>query len=63
MFGLKGIKLMLDEMRGTPLAAYMQVASCVPSAGAEFETTGASIGPEEVAEAYTWGRMLLPSVR
>ncbi|MRN52038.1 amidohydrolase family protein [Paenibacillus sp. LC-T2] len=55
VFGLKGIKLMLDEMRGTPLAAYMQVASCVPSAGAEFETTGASIGPAEVAEAYTWG--------
>jgi len=55
VFGLKGIRLMLDEMRGTPLAAYMQVASCVPAAGAEFETTGASIGPEEVAEAFTWG--------
>lgn len=55
VFGLKGIKLMLDEMRGTPLAAYMQVASCVPAAGPEFETTGASIGPEEVAEAFTWG--------
>ncbi|WP_340021939.1 adenine deaminase C-terminal domain-containing protein [Paenibacillus sp. FSL K6-1096] len=55
VFGLKGVKLMLEEMRGTPLAAYMQVASCVPSAGPEFETTGASIGPEEVAEAYTWG--------
>ncbi|KUP25200.1 adenine deaminase C-terminal domain-containing protein [Paenibacillus sp. DMB5] len=55
VFGLKGIKLMLDEMRGTPLAAYMQVASCVPSAGAEFETTGASLGPAEVAEAFTWG--------
>ncbi|KWX70307.1 adenosine deaminase [Paenibacillus riograndensis] len=55
VFGLKGIRLMLEEMRGTPLAAYMQVASCVPSAGPEFETTGASIGPEEVAEAYTWG--------
>lgn len=55
VFGLKGIKLMLDEMRGTPLAAYMQVASCVPAAGEEFETTGASIGPEEVAEAFTWG--------
>ncbi|MBT2289734.1 adenine deaminase [Paenibacillus albidus] len=55
VFGLKGIKLMLDEMRGTPLAAYMQVASCVPAAGADIETTGASIGPAEVAEAYTWG--------
>ncbi|WP_150273075.1 adenine deaminase [Paenibacillus tepidiphilus] len=55
VFGLKGIRLMLEEMRGTPLAAYMQVASCVPSAGPDIETTGASIGPEEVAEAYTWG--------
>ncbi|WP_410514003.1 adenine deaminase C-terminal domain-containing protein [Paenibacillus sp. BR2-3] len=55
VFGLKGIRLMLEEMRGTPLAAYMQVASCVPSTGPEFETTGAAIGPEEVAEAYTWG--------
>ncbi|SET91875.1 adenine deaminase [Paenibacillus sp. NFR01] len=55
VFGLKGIRLMLDEMRGTPLAAYMQVASCVPSAGPEFETTGAALGPEEVAEAFTWG--------
>ncbi|WP_379132828.1 adenine deaminase [Paenibacillus sp. sgz500958] len=55
VFGLKGIRLMLDELRGTPLAGYMQVASCVPAAGAEFETTGASIGPEEVAEAFTWG--------
>ncbi|AIQ62995.1 adenine deaminase [Paenibacillus stellifer] len=55
VFGLKGIKLMLEEMRQTPLAAYMQVASCVPSAGPEFETTGASIGPKEVAEAFTWG--------
>ncbi|MNI30042.1 Adenine deaminase [compost metagenome] len=33
----------------------MQVASCVPSAGAEFETTGAALGPAEIAEAYTWG--------
>lgn len=56
VFGLKGIQLMLDEMRGTPLAAYMQVASCVPATGAEFETTGASMGPEEVAEAFTWGK-------
>ncbi|NJJ39647.1 adenine deaminase [Paenibacillus apii] len=55
VFGLKGIRLMLDEMRTTPLAAYMQVASCVPSAGPEFETTGAAIGPKEVAEAFTWG--------
>lgn len=55
IFGLKGIRLMLEELRGTPLAGYMQVASCVPAAGPEFETTGAAIGPAEVAEAFTWG--------
>lgn len=55
VFGLKGIRLMLEELRGTPLAGYMQVASCVPSAGPHIETTGAAIGPEEVAEAFTWG--------
>ncbi|MCE5168874.1 amidohydrolase family protein [Paenibacillus profundus] len=55
VLGLPGLRLMLDEARETPLAAYMQVASCVPSTGPELETSGASIGPEEVAEAFTWG--------
>ncbi|WP_199617371.1 adenine deaminase [Paenibacillus alkalitolerans] len=55
VFGLKGIRHMLEEARTTPLAAYMQVASCVPSAGSEFETAGAALGPEEVAEAFGWG--------
>ncbi|URJ46038.1 adenine deaminase C-terminal domain-containing protein [Paenibacillus polymyxa] len=55
VLGLKGLRLMLDEARTTPLAAYMQVASCVPSTGPELETTGASFGPAEVAEALSWG--------
>lgn len=55
VLGLPGLKHMLDEARTTPLAAYMQVASCVPSTGPELETAGASIGPAEVAEAFTWG--------
>lgn len=55
MLGLTGLRLMLEEARTTPLAAYMQVASCVPSTGPELETAGASIGPKEVAEAFTWG--------
>lgn len=59
VFGLRGIRLMLDELRGTPLAGYMQAASCVPAAGPEFETTGASIGPEEVAETYAWGEDMI----
>jgi len=55
VLGLPGLRLMLDEARQTPLAAYMQVASCVPSTGPDMETAGAEIGPEEVAEAFTWG--------
>ncbi|GAK10680.1 adenine deaminase [Geomicrobium sp. JCM 19039] len=55
VLGLDGLKLMLNEARKTPMAAYMQVASCVPSTSAEFETNGASIGPKEVKEAFTWG--------
>ncbi|MCG7213645.1 adenine deaminase [Paenibacillus mucilaginosus] len=55
VLGLKGLRLMLEEARRTPLAAYMQVASCVPSTSPELETSGASFGPEEVAEAFGWG--------
>lgn len=55
VLGLEGLRLMVEEARATPLAAYMQVASCVPSTSAELETSGAEIGPEEVAEALSWG--------
>ena len=55
VLGLYGLRLMLEEARATPLAAYMQVASCVPSASTELETSGAVIGPDEVAEALGWG--------
>jgi adenine deaminase len=55
VLGLKGLRFMLEEARTTPLAAYMQVASCVPSTNPELETTGAWIGPKEVEEALSWG--------
>ncbi|MHA0858308.1 adenine deaminase [Paenibacillus sp. CMAA1364] len=55
VMGLDGLRFMLEEGRSTPLAAYMQVASCVPSTHPDLETTGASIGPEEVREALSWG--------
>lgn len=55
VLGLDGLRFMLEEARSTPLAAYMQVASCVPSTHPGLETTGAFIGPEEVAEALGWG--------
>jgi len=53
VLGLAGVKLMADEARTTPMQIYVQVPSCVPAAPG-LETAGASIGPQEVAEAISW---------
>ncbi|PKO13614.1 MAG: adenine deaminase [Chloroflexi bacterium HGW-Chloroflexi-10] len=53
IFGLAGVKLMVDEATLQPNHIFVQVPSCVPSAPG-LETPGASIGPEEVAEAMQW---------
>ncbi|MFZ5903550.1 MAG: adenine deaminase [Chloroflexota bacterium] len=53
IFGLKGVKLMVDEAAKQPIHVWVQMPSCVPSAPG-LETPGASIGPEDVAEAMTW---------
>ena len=53
VFGLKGVRLMADEAAIQPIHVWIQMPSCVPSAPG-LETPGASIGPEEVAEAMTW---------
>lgn len=53
VFGLKGVKLMVDEAQKQPIHVWVQMPSCVPSAPG-LETPGSSIGPKEVAEAMTW---------
>ena len=53
VFGLKGVKLMVDEAQQQPIHVWVQMPCCVPSAPG-LETPGASIGPEEVAEAMRW---------
>ena len=53
VFGLKGVRLMVDEAARQPIHVWVQMPSCVPSAPG-FETPGASLGPQEVAEAMTW---------
>jgi adenine deaminase len=53
VLGLDGVRLMHDEAAGQPINVYVQMPSCVPSAPG-LETPGATIGPEEVAEAMTW---------
>ncbi len=53
VFGLKGVKLMADEASRQPLHIWVQVPSCVPSASG-FETPGAELSADDVAEALTW---------
>lgn len=53
VFGLRGVRLMVDEAAIQPIHVWVQVPSCVPSAPG-LETPGAGLGPAEVAEAMTW---------
>ena len=53
VFGLDGVRLMVDEAAGQPIHVWVQMPSCVPSAPG-LETPGAALGPDEVAEAMTW---------
>lgn len=53
VFGLRGVRMMVDEANQQPAHIFVQMPSCVPSAPG-LETPGAVIGPAEVAEAMTW---------
>jgi len=53
VYGLKGVKWMVDEAVLQPINVWVEMPSCVPSAPG-LETPGAHIGPEEVREAMTW---------
>jgi adenine deaminase len=57
VFGLDGVRLMVDEASDQPIHVWVQIPSCVPSAPG-FETPGASIGPEHVAEAMGWAGVI-----
>ncbi len=53
VLGLKGVRLMHDEAQELPANVYVQMPSCVPSAPG-LENAGATITPEDVAEAMQW---------
>ena len=53
VFGLRGVRLMVDEAQQQPIHVFVQMPSCVPSAPG-LETPGETIGPNEIAEAMTW---------
>ena len=56
VLGLEGVELMHDEAVTMPTNVYVQMPSCVPSAPG-LETPGATLGPDDVAEA-----MRLPNI-
>jgi adenine deaminase len=53
VFGLKGVKLMVDDALKQPIHVWVQMPSCVPSAPG-LETSGVTIGPAEVEQAMQW---------
>jgi adenine deaminase len=53
VLGLAGVRLMHDEAAVQPVNVFVQMPSCAPSAPG-LETTGAELGPEDVAEAMGW---------
>ncbi|MEW6650674.1 MAG: adenine deaminase [Chloroflexota bacterium] len=57
VFGLEGVRLMVDEAGNQPIHVFVQMPSCVPSAPG-METPGASIGAKEVGEAMQWERII-----
>jgi adenine deaminase len=57
VFGLKGVKLMVDEAENQLIHVWVQMPSCVPSAPG-LETPGASIDPEDVEKAMEWERII-----
>lgn len=57
VLGLRGVRLMVDESAVQPINVWVQMPSCVPSAPG-LETSGAYIGPDEVAEAMTWNGII-----
>ncbi|MCB0352487.1 MAG: adenine deaminase [Bdellovibrionales bacterium] len=55
VLGVKGIEYMLDDARRTPFKFMFGVPSCVPAT--PFESSGATIGVEEVAQLFRRGDM------
>lgn len=53
VFGLEGIRWMLDEGRDLPLKVLLAVPSCVPALPG-FEDAGTVLGPEEIRTALGW---------
>ncbi len=57
VYGLKGIRYMLEASEGLPMRYYITVPSCVPAVPA-VETAGATLTHREVSEVLGWKRVV-----
>lgn len=57
VLGMEGVRLMHDEAMAMPINVFVQMPSCVPSAPG-LENAGASLGPDDIAEALTWDNII-----
>ena len=57
VLGMTGVKHMHDEALAQPINVFVQMPSCAPSAPG-LETTGAELGPKDVAEAMKWPNII-----
>ncbi|MEM0331801.1 MAG: adenine deaminase [Archaeoglobaceae archaeon] len=56
VFGVDGIKMLIEESKSTPLRFYCLIPSCVPSS--KLETAGAEIGVKEIKELMKFEQVL-----
>ena len=57
VLGLPGVRLMHDEALGLPVNVFVQMPCCVPRRPAS-RTPGATIAPDDVAEAMAWPNII-----
>jgi adenine deaminase len=57
VFGLAGVKLMIDEAKIQPILIWMQIPFCVPSVPA-FEDPGQTITLSEVQDSIGWDEVI-----
>ncbi|MBI2831435.1 MAG: adenine deaminase [Chloroflexi bacterium] len=50
--GIEGIRYVMDCARSLPIELFLMAPSCVPAT--HLETSGASIGPEEIRQLLRW---------
>lgn len=56
VFGVEGIRMLIEESKFTPLKFYCLIPSCVPSS--KLETAGAEIGVKEIEELMKFEQVL-----